>query len=127
MNLYKTIFAHYAPKGSQDGIKDFFLAKNNEEAFNFVDSEHCYGRWLEFIEETLADEDYSTEEANEIAENFKKEIIENKGEIDFQPEGYYNLSEGSGYDGFTRYGWELAKENISESEIALLVGLKIIQ
>jgi hypothetical protein len=126
MNLYQTVFKHYAPKGSQDGIKDFFLAEGDEQAFNWVDSEHTCDRWKEYIEELQEDDDYESEEAQIIIDRFRKEIIENKGEIDFEPEGYYLLEVGSGYDGYTRYGWKLIKQDISESEITLLRELEIL-
>lgn len=127
MNLYEARFKHYAPKGSQEGIKEYFLAANDDMAYLYIDKSHCCSRWEEIIEEIKADEDYDLAEQQKLIDEFRKEIFENKGEIDFEPKLYYPLEKGNGYDGYTRYGWRLVEENISEFEIAVLKGLKIIE
>ena len=121
MNLYKTNFKHYAPKDSEEGIKDLFLALNDLDAFNHVDSTHNYDSWQDTIKEFLNDEAYEMFERKGNADEFLESILENKGSINLDLSCELNL-----YYGHTELGWELVKENILEEEINLLKQLNIL-
>lgn len=45
MKLYKVVFRPYSQKDNEEGIKEFIIADNDDDMFNYVDIEHTYGSW----------------------------------------------------------------------------------
>jgi len=122
MNLYKITFSHTAPKDQEKGIKDYLLAENDEQVYNYVDKTFNYECWKDSDEDKdrepieLYDDDY-----NAIGnETFKEKILRIKGEQNDE-EYYYD----DAYYGITLYGWELVKENVS-SDYTEMIKLVVI-
>lgn len=126
MNLYKIVVAHYAPKGSHHSIKDYLLAENDEQVYNYIDGKLNYGKWSDRMESPEEDDETIFEiyddKYNVIGtENYKEKIIRLKGDIDDDEEDF-----GGAYYGITLYGWELIKEGI-QADYNQLLGLGVIK
>jgi len=103
MNLYKAEFVHYAPKDWEKGISYYFIATNDEEAYNTV---------YEYEPYCIESEKIS-----------KEDFINSRGEIYADIE--VNLSDS--YYGIKIKGWSLVKESISKDDIDKLIKLDIIE
>lgn len=97
MNLYKVTFSHYAPKDTEQGIKAFILAENDEQVYNWISSEpktnegYMFNCWKEredyfwhkeketFVNKDIeeVDEGWWDEEGN--PEDFKVRMLRLKG------------------------------------------------
>ena len=121
INLYRTIFKHYAPKGYEGGIKEYFIANNDSEAFDIVDKKHNYECWHERSEQTNEYEGHGEEYGEEKGE-YKKRMIAQRGQIDDEANNYEDL-----YYGLTHYGWEIVATDITPKDIISLAGLGIIE
>jgi|14_taG_2_1085336.scaffolds.fasta_scaffold112738_1 hypothetical protein len=51
MNLYKITFTHMGPKDRKDGIETYLVAESDEQVAEWIDKNHCYGRWFEVDED----------------------------------------------------------------------------
>ena len=109
MNLYKIEFTHYAPKDSSSGIKEYILANNDEEVFDYINKNYTWNGWTEREDEW----------GNEC-QTYKEFVLENKGDDEDE-----SLFEDL-YYGQTTYSWELIKENITEENAKILTELDII-
>ena len=103
MNLYKAEFVHHAPKDWEKGISYYFMANNDEEAYNIV---------YEY--------EPSCVESEEIS---KEELTISRGEI--YTDIAVDLSDS--YYGIKIQGWSLIKEDISKEDIDKLIELNIIE
>lgn len=133
MNIYKIQSMHYAPKDSEEGIKTYLIAENDESVYKWFISnpEGIHISWEEkkilkydaendiFIDEDGDDsEEYFTDDEGN-PENYKQKILRNKGDIGEE------FDSGDAYYGITQYGWELIKENISDEQLEFLTETKI--
>lgn len=126
MNLYKITFSHHGPKDSESGIKCLLLAENDEQVYNWIASEPevnddtMFNSWKEKEsakydkdQELFIDDDgneyYWTDEKGK-PEDFKTRILRFNGEIN---DDNYDFADV--YYGITLFGWELLKENVTES------------
>ena len=111
MNLYKILMTHAAPKDSSYAIQEYVIAESDEQVFKYLkkDTNYCY--WNEQDDDN---EDYSDGMTK------MEYIFENKGDSTCE-EKWQDL-----YYGSTMFDWELFKENIKQSEIDVLVKLKIV-
>ncbi len=128
MNLYKHVFTHYAPKDSEYGIKKYFLAENDEEAFLKV---YSFGSCLTIdIIENKETQEYEGKKYYYIdgkeyplsltIEEAKQIIIKARGEMFMEDMSLQDL-----YYGRTYEGWELIQENLTTLEIEVLKDLII--
>ena len=62
MRLYKIGITHYAPKDSKYAIKEYVVANNDEEVFNYLASGYAY--WNDILE--YAEDEYAQEKYDEI-------------------------------------------------------------
>lgn len=113
MNLYKITVGHAAPKDWCKTMIGFVLAENDEQMYEYIASEPTING--HYIINSWNDKD---EEDEESPADFRKRIIEIKGEIN--DEGY-DFSDS--YYGITLYGWELMKENIGDHDQLLSFGI----
>ena len=148
MQLYKLLFEHWSQKDSEKGIKGYFVAENDEAAYEFVKSceklgyenlLHLYTSWEDFEEWNgyyEPDED-EVEEGEDVEptgfpiyndeweqigmETFKERMIRIGGEM-FDDE--HDLSDL--YYGETRYGWELVGD-IRADQCRVLKDLGILK
>lgn len=141
MKLYKLLFEHWSQKDSEQGIKGFFLAEDDEAAYELIktfekldynDPLHAYVMWEEQEEWngydehdgdeenygfTICDDDY-----NVIGmETFKERMIRIGGEMFDEEQELSDL-----YYGATRYGWEEVGEILS-LEIKILKNIGILK
>ena len=110
MNLYKVNMTHAAPKDSETAIKEYVVAKNDYEVFNYLKSEGNYTYWN------------NVERYNEDYDDDLKKIdfiYKNRGDSQLE-EKWQDL-----YYGSTIYDWELFIENISQPNIDVLHELEI--
>lgn len=118
--LYKILFSHTAPKDTEDGIKTYITAKDDDQVYSFVDEKHNCGCWKDQEEDgeqlDIYDDDYNVVGT----ESFKEKIIRTKGQMNDED---YDCSDA--YYGITLYGWELVKE-ITDEELSVLTSLGII-
>lgn len=118
MNLYRIISSHYSPKDSFTSTLCFLLADNEEQIYNFI--KNCSSIFEEYVAWCGAEDDlYWNEETNEDDLTHKEWVVLNKGELDcdeFLEDLYY---------GQTLFGWELVKEDITESDQLVLTNLKV--
>jgi hypothetical protein len=110
MKLYRIKFSHTAPKDTEEGIKGYLLAENEEQVYNYVDEKFNYGCWKDNDEDedrepiNIYDEDY-----NVIGtETFKEYILRIKGQMNDEDYDYSDT-----YYGITLLGWELVEENVN--------------
>ena len=108
MNLYKITFSHTTPEDQEKGIKDYLLAENDEQVYNYIDKTFNYECWKDSDEEKEPIELYDDDYILIGTETFKQKIIRIKGE---QNDKDYDYSDA--YYGITLYGWELVKENVN--------------
>ena len=118
MNLYKIGFTHYSQKDNESGMKEYFLADNDEEVFNYINEKYTYNSWTD---EDKEDMDIYDDHFNFIeAVSYKDFILKNHG--DDKDESLFDDL----YYGQTTYYWELIKENISDEDINKLIELNIL-
>lgn len=123
-NLYRILSSHYSPKDGHDSIMGYIICENEEQVFDVMkdslkfDYKHSCIGWIGDLEED--DGYYIDDDLDRFIEcTHKERILAEKGELrcdEYLEDLYY---------GQTLYGWELAKENLSESEIETLTSLKI--
>lgn len=101
MNLYKILMTHAAPKDHETAIKEYLIAKDDKEVFDYLLNKSEYTYWNDQDKE---DVDF---------------IFENKGDTECEYK-WQDL-----YYGSTMYSWELYKENIQQHEIVTLLNLGI--
>ena len=138
MNLYKIEFLHAAPKYIERGLKCLLIAENGELVYEWIKSQpevsgsRLYNNWAEnekirykedediFVDEEgdESDESFYDEDGNPT--DFKKQMLEIKGEMNDE---YYDYSDA--FYGITLYGWSLLKENIT-TDYSELIDLGII-
>lgn len=118
MNIYRILTAHYAPKDSHTSMMGFVLANNDEQVFNWINTDPTiHDKRIFGSEDTdklnddndgygyeIKDENYNT--IQKIM-NYKDYLIHVGGLINSEYEEYEDL-----YYGKTLYGWEIFKENI---------------
>src|SRR5574344_1096654 len=107
MNLYKIGFMHYSQKDNEDGMKEYTIAKNDGEIFDYINKNYAYEAWTD--REDLDNQSY------------KDFVLEHKGDDEDE-----NLFENL-YYGQTTYSWELIKKDISNEDISKLVELNILK
>lgn len=116
-NLYKIVFKHFAPKDSEEGIKEYVVADNEDQIFDHIVANHS-GGW----EDRQEDEPYDIYNDDfEIIgkESFKEKMMRLKGE--YHDEG---VDVSDAYYGVTIMGWEKI-ENTSDGQIKTLLELNI--
>lgn len=117
MNLYEIKFTHYSPKDSKEGIVCYLTAKDDEQVYEWM---------KEGIENFTGHEHHTNYEDSESDGDtlddkpFKESIIESQGCAN---NDYVEVSDL--YYGATLYRWKLVKEDISQSEIDVLVDAEI--
>lgn len=128
MNLYMIQFKHYAPKDSEEGIKGYIVAENDEAVYEFIKSEpemlgeKVYNSYAD-IESDGEETDVYDDNYNVIGtETFKERIIKCRGDM------YDEYSEVSDlYYGATQYGWVCVVEDITTQDVGGLRYLGILQ
>ena len=126
MNLYRLRIKHLAPKDSLEAIWGYLLADSDEEVYEdtlyltYYDEldaqyycEQNIGGFTMLDTTDFEEEDYMV--------YAKNHIISTKGEIDSDWADYDDL-----YYGKTHWGWELVKEDISESDVEVLQRLNLL-
>ena len=111
MRLYKVKILHGAPKDHHLAIQEYFIAKTEEDAFNYVDEKHA--NWTHYFEPECDGE-------WETLEEMKAEVLENKGDLDSEwgwEDAYY---------GVTKWGWEEVCD-INDKEIEVLLKLGVLK
>lgn len=111
MRLYKVKILHGAPKDHHLAIQEYFIAKTEEDAFNYVDEKHA--NWTHYFEPECDGE-------WETLEEMKAEVLENKGDLDSEwgwEDAYY---------GVTKWGWKEVCD-INDKEIEILKKLKVLK
>lgn len=107
MNLYKILMTHAAPKDHETAIKEYIIAKDDKEVFDYLKNKSGYTYW-----DDLEEDEYDGIPKLDF-------IYKNKG--DFKCENKWQDL----YYGSTMYSWGLYKENIQQNEIIALLNLKI--
>ena len=118
MNLYKKIFEHFSQKDSEEGISKYFIAKNEQGAYDYVYNDG-HPSWVYEVLER--DPDMWCEEDILTEEEAIKVVFDAKGEINMEIE----LTDL--YYGKTLKGWEIVKEDLSNDDIATLKRMNIIK
>ena len=112
-NLYKIEFKHFAPKGSERGIKTLILANNDDEIYQYLLNDGVF-----------YPEDYEDKKFEDNAgksETFKERMIRIKGLLNDEN---YEITDT--YYGVTLIGWSLVKENVETDYSELLeLGLMV--
>lgn len=141
MNLYKLLFEHWSQKDSEQGIKGFFLAEDDEAAYEFIkntkfeygDPLYNYNSWDEFEEwngynepDEEGEENYGFMIQNDDwevigMETFKERMIRLGGEMFDDEHELCDL-----YYGVTRYGWECVGK-IRADEIRVLKNVGVLK
>lgn len=111
MRLYKVRVLHGAPKDHHTATEEYFTAKTEEDAYEYVDKNHA--RWSYYYEDDEHGEWESKEQMNQ-------ELIENKGDLESE------FGWEDAYYGITKWGWEEVCE-IDNIEIVILQKLKILK
>ena len=122
MNLYEVMMAHYAPKGSEQGVHTYLVADSDEAVYEWIKKEKelsdgrvIYNNW-EYCETDGKVYDVYDDNYEVIGqETFKERKIRLKGELYDDENSYGDL-----YYGLTLLGWKVVKENIKDSEIKVL-------
>lgn len=104
MNLYKIDFVHYAPKGSNFGIKKLILAESDEQVYDYISRNYGYS--------------WSDREADDPG--FKPTVMAHKGEWDITE--LHDL-----YYGQTTHGWTLLVENTTTDYSELIDAETVVQ
>lgn len=135
MLLVEVRFAHYAPKDSEEGIKELILATNLEQAVAYIDNEHMFGH-LKDCEEDIGyaslDDDFWEQNPSkkQEAEALGLEVNE-YGSVEgpshvitkwLQRTTWEEVSEA--YYGVTQWDWSKHQE-ISDEDAAVLLKLGI--
>ena len=124
VNLYKQTFAHWAPKDSEAGIKGYFLAENNEQAYKEV-----YGSgdsmYVERVMEYYEPEEHEAE-FEDTPDEAKARVIKARGDLNLMDD-YTESMFADLYYGLTLHGWELVKPNVTEIDIQVIRALKILE
>ena len=123
MNLYKIYFTHYSPKDSEDGIKEYLVASNDREVYEYLDSTYNWDLWKDRSKDgntfPIYEDEYQYKEIGR--ELYEDHIIRVRGDINSE------FSEvDDAYYGVTHFGWELIREDISESEYQVLKDLGVV-
>jgi len=129
MNLYKHVFEHYSQKDSESGTKKYFIAENDEEAY-----EKVYGKWgssyasrvRDEYDDNCENEDYDPEDYEDTPETAKAKVLKSRGDL-FLPEGETENMFQDLYYGLTLEGWILVQENVTSLEIDILKRLDIVK
>lgn len=116
MKLYKIDFTHYAPRGSDWGIKEYVLSENDRQVFEYLAK--GYANWNDILsDDTYIEEDWESYEEFESHQKQRYEdIFNNKGDYE---EELCDL-----YYGATRYGWEEI-DFIDEDDAEVLIRFNI--
>ena len=111
MNLYEIVFKHYAPKDSESGIIGYILKGSDGDVMRFLSNyPKINGRTIYMsIDESDDEETYGR-------------VLSCRGTMYDEEWEVSDL-----YYGATTYGWKLVKENISDEEVKVLVGLGILK
>lgn len=140
MLLVPLWFKHYAPKDSEEGIKEFLVVDNIDQLIEYVDNEHMYGRLqdqkddeqessLSFAEEWIAERPHKVEEASELGIVLDVEYHSAEGPSHLLTRwwGGNDWEEVSDlYYGATQWNWEKRQE-ITEEELAVLMKLGLVK
>jgi hypothetical protein len=126
-------FTHYAPKDSTDGIKEFIIADNMEQALKYINEEYLHGELFDEDEYNEERSFYPGEEWWKKNEHKRKTTKDFGLEIDefddvkglaknltIWLEGTHWQEVSDAYYGVTQYDWSKYQE-ISTLEAALLV------
>jgi len=138
MNLYKHTFQHWAQIDSELGIKGYFFARNDREAYDIVyQSGFCITVNRVHNRETTTDlKDKSKKIYNidgisyrdSLTEEEAIQIVVNKrGELNFEDIHTLNCREDFYYDNLRLDGWELIKEDLSLTDLISLRRLGIVE
>ena len=116
MKLYEITLTHLAPKDSATAIKEYLVAENDIEVFDYLTKGEgaYYTYWndkidVEYLEECGYEKDKACERIVEWIDN----TIRNKGEH-WNEELYWDL-----YYGRTIYGWN--ETNVTDEELMNLM------
>jgi len=126
MNIYKITFGHAAPKDWAISILGFVLAENDEQVYEYIKSEpeinghKSFNSWEDKEKEKEDFEIFDSKYEVIGKETFKEKIIRLKGEIN--DEGY-DFTDS--YYGISLYGWDIVKENVTNYESSLELGILI--
>lgn len=135
MNLYKHTFEHWSQKDSEKGIRNYFVANNDREAYDIVyksdpmtvdkvcdesTEEHWEtGEQVYYIDGVEYPETLTEEETKQI-------VSDKRGELNFDELDSLNCFNDL-YYGLRLDGWELVKEDLSENDFVALRRLGIIE
>lgn len=108
MNIYKILITHASPKSNKTAIKEFIIASNDSEVFEYLKISG-YTYWDDI------------EKDDDMYGDVKKIdfIFENKGDYELETK-WEDL-----YYGSTMYQWELFKEHVTDAQIDTLIELGI--
>lgn len=126
MNIYKITFGHAAPKDWAISILGFVLAENDEQVYEYIKSEpminghNPYNSWKDKEEEGEEFEIFDSKYEVVGKETFKEKIIRLKGEINDES---YDFTDS--YYGISLYGWDVVKEDVTNYESSLELGILI--
>lgn len=114
MNLYEILFTHYSQKDNMKGIATYIVAKEEEEVYEYLKTSPTTIQGVKL---------YTTYKDNEddYGTSYKERIVAAGGCMYDEESDVYDL-----YYGFTQFGWELKKENITKDEIQVLDDLGLL-
>lgn len=135
MNLYEHIFQHWSPKDSEEGIKKYFVAKNDREAYDIVYPSDPMT--VDKVCDESTEEHWETEEqvyfidGKEYPDTFTEEeakqlVADKQGELNFDDLDSLNCFDDL-YYGMRLDGWKLVYKDIPTSDVETLKRLKIIE
>lgn len=140
MILVELRFIHYSPKDYEEGIKEFFIAKDEVQILAYIDKEHMFGSLKDHEDDE--DDDNSCSPSEEWVEQHPKKIQEAK-DLGLKVDEEYGLTvEGPThllikwyqgntwqeatdcYYGVTHYEWD-RQRTITEDHADVLIGLSM--
>lgn len=113
MKLYAINFTHFSPKDSETGIKEYIIANDDKQVFNYLaNKDNDYTYWYVYIDINFYLYDYNDEkEAQEAMNEWIKNTLEEKGNL--WDENYFT----DPYYGETGYFWEEVELDYDSLEV----------
>lgn len=122
MNLYEIMLMHFAPRGSEQGIFTYLLARSDEEVYEWLktnpslpDGRSLYTPFYDSESDNKTFEIYNAEYEVVGHETYRERIIRLKGDLNDEDVELSDL-----YYGQTLVGWDVVKSNISVEQVELL-------
>lgn len=114
LKLYRIIELHAGPKDIVTFTRGYVVKENDEQVFNHIVERHNSIMWGQ--DEDIEEHIYGCETYDE----FKKYIIENKGDLE-EEDGFEDA-----YYGVSKYGWEYVAD-ITKYEFEVLSKFGVIE